>query len=238
MKTSIKYYLLAAQFALPTACAAQGPAYEKDIAIIVDVTDKMASFPTADEIMPKLGLNENPYQGIRITATTICDRDITEIKVLTLPAESKWTGNRTLRKEKIRRFSAELNKCLAAIRYGGKRAYTIAYRTIARQANRLAASTAATRWLLVYSDLNENDGNLNFYDPGTLSRLQKEPQGIATQLDADAPLKSLKGLQVWLVYDPVTFSKNNDYMAVARFYERLFAGRGAVTRISTKFQQL
>jgi len=209
-----------------------------DIAVIVDKTDRMTAYPNANEIISQLGLQDNPWQGVRITATYISDRDINDVSVVTLESENEWSGNKMIRKAKIEHFTKELQQCLTGMKYNGTCPYSIVYRTIARQANRLAASTANRKLLLVYSDLYENDTALNFYDPRVINRLQTNPRSITAQLEATVPLKPLSGLQLWLLYNPASFSQNNRYMTVATFYQQLFSVHGAITHISNKFQPL
>lgn len=235
MKNLDKLFLLTALCAWSVNCPAQGTRYDNDIVVIADVTDRMASTPTSGEIISQLGLKDNPYQSVRITVTCISDRDINYIKVLTLDAENKWTGNQALRKAKISHLERQLAQCLNEVKYAGPLPYSIVYRTISRQANQLAASGANRQLLLVYSDLYEKNEALNFYDPQTLARVRKDPDGIGRQLAATAPIRSLKDVQVWLIYNPATFAQNNGYMAIAGLYKRLLESRGATVHIGNKF---
>jgi hypothetical protein len=235
MKTTMKYIPLFIALLPCTGCATTKEPFDTDIAIVVDKTDRMTTYPTADEIISQLGLKDDPWQGVRITATYISDRDINDLTVLTLEAENEWSGNVIVRKAKIQRFVKQVQRCLTAMQYNGTCPYSIIYRTVARQANRLSTSKAKRKLLLVYSDLYENDVDLNFYDPKVIHRLKTTPQSIITQLEANAPLKPLKGLQLWLIYNPTSFKQNNDYMVIAGFYEHLFMAHGAVTHIANKF---
>jgi hypothetical protein len=238
MKSPIVYMLLlwAATYCL-NSCS-NATITSTDIAVIVDKTDRMTAYPNANDIISQLGLQDNPWQGVRITTTYISDRDINDVTVVTLASENQWSGNKMIRKAKIEHFTQQLQQCLTAMKYSGTCPYSIVYRTIARQANRLAANTADRKLLLVYSDLYENDTELNFYDTHTINRLQKSPQSIATQLEATIPLKQLSGLQLWLLYNPTSFSQNNRYMIVANFYQHLFSTHGAITHVANKFQPL
>jgi len=238
MKTTLKYIPLFIALLPCAGCATTKEPFDTDIAVIVDKTDRMTAYPTADEIVSQLGLKENPWQGVRITATYISDRDINDMAVVTLEAESEWSGNVIVRKAKVQRFIKQLQRCLTEMHYNGTCPYSIIYRTIARQANRLAASKAKRKLLLVYSDLYENDADLNFYDAKVMHRLQKNPQSVITQLEASAPLKPLKGLQLWLIYNPASFKQNNDYMAIAGFHQHLFTAHGAAVHIANKFMPL
>jgi hypothetical protein len=238
MKFTIKYIPLFIALWLLISCDDNKLLFDTDITIIVDKTDRMTAYPTADEITGQLGLKDNPWQGLRITTTYISDKDINDVTVLTLEAENEWSGNIMLRKAKIQHFIKQLQRSLTAMVNTGTCPYSIIYRTIARQANRLMSSQAHSKLLLVYSDLYENGPDLTFYDSKVLTRMQNNPQSIATQLGPTAPLRPLKGLQLWLIYNPSSFKQNNGYMVIAGFYQHLFNAHGAEAHIANKFVPL
>ncbi len=231
MKTTMKYIPVFIALWLYTGCANNARIFETDITIIIDKTDRMTVYPTAGEIISKLGLKGNPWQGIRITATYVSDKDINDVTVLTLEGENQWSGNIIMRKAKIQHFSKQLQRCLSGMEYNGTCPYSIIYRTIARQINRLAASDATRKILLTYSDLQENDTDLDFYDPKVKDKIAKNPQSIIAQLEATVPLKSLNGLQIWLLYSPTSYRQNNTYLPVAMIYNKLFESKGAIVHI-------
>ncbi|HZY40337.1 MAG TPA: hypothetical protein VFE53_26985 [Mucilaginibacter sp.] len=237
MKFTIKYIPLFIALWLLISCDDNKPLFDNDITIIVDKTDRMTAYPTADEITGQLGLKDNPWQGLRITTTYISDKDVNDVTVLTLEAENEWSGNIMMRKAKVQHFIKQLQRCLTAMVNTGTCPYSIIYRTIARQANRLMISPAHSKLLLVYSDLKENDVDLNFYDSKVMTRIQKNPQSVVTQLEATARLKPLNGLQLWLIYNPVSFTQNNTYMSIAGFYQHLFSANGAEIHIANKYVQ-
>jgi len=216
---------------LCTSCNDSKQTLETDVTVVVDKTDKMTVYPTADEITSPLGLKNNPWQGLRFTATYISDKDINDVTVLTLDAENQWDGNILIRKAKVRHFVKQVQECLAGMKYTGTCPYSIIYRTIARQANGLTGSTAKRKLLLIYSDLCENDADLNFYDRKVMNRVKNNPQSIAVQLEATVPLNPLNGVQVWLLYSPGSFKQNNDYMPVANLYKQMLKAKGATVHI-------
>lgn len=238
MKSAIKYIPLFIALLPYSSCTETTSVFDIEMAIVVDKTDRMSIYPTADEIISQLELKDNPWQGVRITATYISDRDVNDVTVLQLDAENEWSGNMMIRKAKIKHFVKGLQECLSAMKYSGTCPYSIVYRTVARQANRLAASNSNKKFLLIYSDLYENTADMSFYDPKIITRLQQHPQSIEAQFEATVPLGSLSGLNVWLIYNPANYRENSAYMAIANFYQRLFTEHGAVTHIANKFMPL
>jgi hypothetical protein len=238
MKKTIKFSLLAIAFGLCASCKNDTASFDTDLTVIVDKTDRMTAYPTADEITSQLGLKDDLWQGVRITATYISDKDINDVTVLTLESENQWSGNIMMRKAKIQHFVKQLQHCLSEMKYSGTCPYSIIYRTIARQADKLATSNAHRKLLLVYSDLYENDTDLNFYERNKMNRLRTNPLSIALQLETTEPLKRLIGLQMWLIYNPTSYKQNQAYMTIAEFYQHLFTTHGAVTHIANKFLPL
>ena len=50
--------------------------FDKEIVILVDQTDSMAARPDEDHIYESLGLSNDKFQGIRITLSSISEKDI------------------------------------------------------------------------------------------------------------------------------------------------------------------
>eukprot|EP01039_Chlorochromonas_danica_P016474 gene16474-19480_t len=136
---------------------------DTDIAMLIDQTDTMTSYPSADGVTAPLGLQQNPWQGVRVRLAAITDKDINETTVISLDKESEWSGNRIIRMARVQRFKRQLAAQLATMKANHPCQHSIVFRTVARQAKALAASPCRNRYLLVWSDLYEND-EVNFYD--------------------------------------------------------------------------
>jgi hypothetical protein len=232
MKTITKYILLTV-CVLSAGCTQQPAPIDVDMAIIRDITDPMVAVPNVEDITAPLGLKANPWQSIRIHVTTISDKDINDVSVVTLEAENRWTGNITLRKATIEQFKKRLAQCLA-ITPNKTLPYSIVYRAVARQANSLAISTARKRYLLVYSDLRENS-NLNFYNPETVELVCRNPALVAKKLTDNKALPDLSGVQVYLLYSPASYRQNEVYMPIAHLYEQIYTAHHALLYIQSQF---
>lgn len=237
MKTIISRFCLALLFAVSASCSIDSPRYDFDISLLLDVTDSMSAYPTANEITAPLDLKTHPWQCVHIRISYLTDREVNDVKVVTLEAENQWTGNLPQRKGKIEQFKKRLAQCLT-VKPNISLPYSIIFKGAANEANRLAASTATKRYLLVYSDLCEHTPDISFYDKHTLARLQQSPQSVANQFETLASLKSLNGVDVWLLYNPANYTENTAYMPIAEFYQHLFSAHGAVVHIANKFQLL
>lgn len=232
---SISFLLLL--FSLGCSTATQ-PIYDIDMCVITDVTDSLSAKPTAEEITQPLGLQQNPWQSVRILCTTVSDRQINDVRIVTLKAEPEWSGNVTLRQATVAHFVKQVQQALYAMKYTASRPYSIIFPAVAQEANLLANSTAIKRYILLYSDLLEHTPAINFYDLKTVNRLQKSSQSIAQQLEETTPLKQLNGLELWLLYNPQNYKQNRSYMSITELYQHLFTAHGATVHIANKFQPL
>jgi hypothetical protein len=233
MKHSTSYFLTAVTCAC-LACNTRQHTIDTDMTLVIDRTDNVILHPTADGIISQLGLQDSPWQGIRIKLTYVSDLDINPTTVIALEKENEWDGNLTVRRAKVQRFKNQLRECLQKMRRADTCQHSIIYRTIARQASNLVASTATKKYLLVWSNLRENS-DINFYNPQTISLLKTSPQSIQQHLEATCPSFKLKGIQVWLLYNPTSYRDNNSYMPLAGFYQHLLEVHGATVHVDSKF---
>ena len=202
------------------------------------MTDKVvAAFPSADEFISQLNLKEQPYQSICVRISTISDKDLNSATVLSLEKEDEWASNITIRRAKIQHFAKQLQQCLSAIQGADTSCHSIIYRAVAAQANRLAASPAKRKYLIVYSNLYENS-DINFYNPGTLRVLQNNPNIIQQRLEQEVALHSLNGLDTWLIYNAISYRDNNHFKPIVALYQRILQAHGSTVHVDTKFQPL
>eukprot|EP01037_Dinobryon_pediforme_P007928 gene7928-8000_t len=206
---------------------------DTDIAMLIDQTDTMTSYPSADGVTAPLGLQQNPWQGVRVRLAAITDKDINETTVISLDKESEWSGNRIIRMARVQRFKRQLAAQLATMKANHPCQHSIVFRTVARQAKALAASPCRNRYLLVWSDLYEND-EVNFYDSQIINLIKTSPQGIRRKLEATNAIADLHGLKVSLLFTPTSYKQNNRYMVIANFYQQLLTAHGATVHIDSK----
>ena len=184
-----------------------------------------------------LALDQNPWRGYRVVLSHISDVALNDHTVIDLEPENEWSGNKLLRAATIARFKKHLQRSLDTMKSSGTCNHSIIFQTVAAEANRLAASGAATKYLIVVSDLMEHS-TVSFYDRTTLTTLQSNPDRITKQLETITPLSSLANMQVWLLNSPGSYEQNTTYMIVAGFYKHHLEAKGAQVHINTKFQAL
>ena len=210
---------------------------DTQLTIIIDHTDSMRNYPTPESILQPLDIQHNKWSGFKITLTSISDKDVNDRIVVELPQQSEWSGNIVDRGLQIQHFNAQVQVALDTIRRAPTCAHSIVYRTIAREGNSLAAAHATNKYLLVYSNLYENNGDLNFYRPSFIRELKQTPDKEEQRMVKSMPLDSMAHVQLSLLYNPTSFADNNRFMPVAGLYKRLFEAHGATVHIATAFSQ-
>jgi len=219
---------------LPTclcgACKNTTLDYDKELVIIFDQSDPLRVNPDANEISSQLGLKQDIWQGIRIGFTYISDKDVNAEKVITIEKGDRFIGNTQLRTAQVVHFKKELRTAMVGTGTERSLEHSIIYRTVAKQLNVLSSSKATNRYLLLYSDLMEND-EISFYNSITVTLLRTHPAVIQQQLVKGVSLHNLSGIQVWLLYDPASFEENNIYIAIANMYKQLLESKGAIVHI-------
>lgn len=219
---------------LMSNCGGRTAPYDIAITVMVDQTDAMILYPTAKGLLSPFGLERDPFRGVQVRIVAINAQDIAQSQTLSLERENRLTSNSIVRQAKIRRFEKELQACLDTFRRIQAAPRSIIFRAVSREAMRLKGLDAASRVLLVFSDLMELS-ETSFYDAETLALLQDNPGAMERRLQGGHPLPDLVGLQVWLLYSPGTYQQNSAYMPIAHFYERVYTAHNATVHIDNQF---
>jgi hypothetical protein len=206
-----------------------------EITVILDRTDSLRNYPTATDLLHPLALQHDKWQGVRITLTSISDKDLNNRVVLQLPHQSEWSGNIVERGAAIQYFTKTVQHSLDSMRNAPTCTHSIVYRIIAREANSLAISPATNRYLLVYSNLYENSAGLNFYSPPFMRELKQAPDKVEQRMLKSTPLGSMANVQLYLLYNPASFADNNMFMPIAGMYRHLFESHRARVHVATQF---
>lgn len=206
-----------------------------NMTILFDHTDSIENFPTAQMLLSPFDLANNKFQGIKIVFTALSDLDINPRTIIELKPENELTSNIVERNNAINAFTEQVRHALDSMRTAPTALHSIVYRAIAREANALASSHADNKFLLVYSNGYENNGDINFYRPNEAKLLRRHPDSIAKQLIATEPLRQLNGVQVFLLYKPLSFSDNYRFTPVADLYKSLFVTHGAIFTAAAQF---
>jgi hypothetical protein len=228
------FYSLAMGIVL-MACNKPSNPYDTAMTVMVDETDTLPTYPTAQTLVSPFKLLDDPWQGIQISLMGIADKDVNAVITVSLEKEDRLTGNLTIRRAKVQRFITDLQNAVATFR-AHKCPRSIIFRAIAEQASHLVNNAAHNRYLIVFSDLLENS-EVSFYNPQTIALLKKSPATMEKQLEVNIQIPSLNGMQVWFLFAPSSYSQNSVYMPIARFYESVYRAHNAEVHVANQFDQ-
>lgn len=234
MKKFIKILVVVLAGLAQQRCTSPQKSSESDLCVLVDITDTLALYPTADAITGPLGLTRDIYQGVHVRIAPINDKDINAPIDISLPAQGKWSGNRVLRTSQVQHFKAQLQQALDRLKVGKPINHSIIYRTVAKHANSLSRSHARQKILLLYSDLHENS-TVSLYSAKASADIDVNPKALQQTFEKSQALITLAGVQVWLMYSPKGYDDNNRYMTIANFYRHLLESKSATVHIDNQF---
>jgi hypothetical protein len=204
------------------------------ITVLVDGSTHLKQVPTPAELVNCANLDTDIFQSVRMEFGRISDRDIEPTYVHILEPAARWNSNLNERMDTVAHFekniTTSLNKILPP--QDAELKHSIVYRTVARHAVALNKMPYKRRILLVYSDLENHDGTISLYGKSG-KKLLRNPEKLEAMFMEQVPLNnSLHGVDIYFVYEPADFSKNNEYTAVSSFFSDVFSRNGAITHIT------
>jgi hypothetical protein len=198
--------------------------------VLYDITDPMESRPDATSIVNRFGFDDkDKYDGFRLRIRRLSDVHLTAVYDTSLPAQNSLMGDDMKRVAAVKGFrkrALTLVDSLGREKIGDKR-HSVLYRTIAEELNHLADVSASSKLCIIYSDLAENSGEANFYDPSTRAKLRQDPLAIARQLEKVVPLKDLKGIVVVVIYTPSSYEEEQRFNDIFPLYKMMLESKGA-----------
>jgi hypothetical protein len=221
---------------LITACAVYiftPKAASVEVAALRDVTEPFLIQPKADEILRLYDFDKNKWNGGVFRYSEITQVSFNETEQVRIETENEWLSNRFRRDQKVKEFQKGVEDILTnAEQTKVGRNNSSVYFTIAAKLNELSQSKADKKYLLVFSDLIENEPGLSFYRKSSLSELSNDSGSLKTVLENQMKLPSLQRITVYLLYEPADPMKDEQYKIVSKFYKELFESKGARVEIT------
>lgn len=208
--------------------------YDTDIVVVHDLTDSLPQVPDMETVQTAYNLKKDKWQGVRLTYTCISDRRLNDVEIVALPRGNAWWDYEDERNMKVKAFHARasaLAKKAENQAYG--RSYSEVYRVVATQLNTLSASSAEKRFVVIYGDLAENGDDLSFITAAGKKQLIEKPGEVICKLQSKVPLRSLKGITVYLVYAPATREADQLYYHTSQLYKKMLENAGAKVYIQS-----
>ena len=233
MKTTIKTLLVLLTVAvIITACSNQKPHTSTIISGLLDVTDTTIAKPDATEIIKFYEFDKDKWNGGSFNFSPITRVSLNPKEYKDIGEANEWLSNDIERDKDIEQFKRNIADIIAwAEKSEVGQANSSVYQPMANELNRLSHSVANRKILLVYSDLMENSAYLSYYKKD-LSRLIKEPEALAEQLEKIQALDDLEGIEIFFIYQPKDSKSDAVFGLVSNFYKSLFENKGAKVTIT------
>jgi hypothetical protein len=232
MKTTLTILLLSTAVFI-TACMTTPRVTNTAVITLRDVTEPFLIQPKADEILRLYGFDKSEWNGGTFGYSEITQVSFNQTEQVKIETENEWLSNRFQRDQKVNQFQKGVKDILTngeQTKVG--RNNSSVYFTIATKLNELSQSKAENKYLLVYSDLMENEPGLSFYRKSSLSELNDNSDSLKVVLENQLKLQSLQGITIYLLYEPSDPMKDEQYKIVSKFYKDLLESKGARVEIT------
>ncbi|HTB30985.1 MAG TPA: hypothetical protein VK808_03115 [Bacteroidia bacterium] len=204
-----------------------------EISVMRDITSQQLAQPEITSIMPLYKLDSNEWNGAIFRFSNITNLSLNQMVEVTIPSENKWLSNEFDRAKAIKAFTGQITNILTVAQSDtvGRWNSSI-YLPLSTELNLLSQSSAQTKVLLAYTDLMEYEPNLSFYSKKVLALLVNNPDKVKQYLEKQQPLNNLKGIEVYLIYQPENTTDDSQYRVVSNFYKQMLESAGAKVTIT------
>lgn len=235
MKTTIAIILLSIIIII-TGCTTN-PSITTHTVVLMDVTDKFLSRPVANDILALYGFEQNRYNGGIFQLSDLTKVSFNETQEVNVAKVNQWLSNQFQRDKEIASFNQGIINIISQAESApvGENNSSIYY-PVAVALNELAQSKADKKYALIYSDLMEHTPELSFYSKNTLKEVKEKPETIQALLESQLKLQSLKGITIYLLYEPTNSLQDEEFKIVSKFYSDFFESHGAVVIVAPNLQ--
>lgn len=235
MKTTISIFLISA--GLFFAACTMSHTITTEVIVLNDVTDKFLSRPVPSDILSLYGLGKNQFNGGIFRFSDLTDVSMNQTQEEKIGSVNQWLSNQFQRQNQVDSFNSGVTAIITQANHvsDGENNSSI-YLPLATALNQLCQSNADKKYLLVYSDLMENTPQVTFYSEAMLQEIEQKPKSVQALFTAEQQLPSLKGITIYLLYEPTDPLQDEEYRIVSKFYQDLLVGKGATVIISPNLQ--
>lgn len=190
------------------------------ITVLVDRSDSFILTPPILDILNLSGIKNNIWEGMDLKFNTISDIDDDTSIFLSFPAQSHLLSSTRPRKRNFDRFILQTEQSYKTINnYGtSTRKNSSVYLTLIKSLNQLASSNYSRKYLIIASDLEEND-LINTYDSSTLEMVVKTPNLLLKQLESNMKIGDLSGIKVYIYYKAPNRNSNLRFRLLSKFFK-------------------
>lgn len=209
-----------------------------EVSVMRDITSQQLAEPQVQTIMPFFNLDSNKWGGGIFRFSNITNLSMNQTVEATLPSQNEWLSSIFTRTKAINAFNTQVTQIISTAESDtvGKQNSSI-YVPLANELNLLSQSSEKRRILFVYSDLMENDPNFSFYGKKVFAMLLHNPEKAQQYFEKEQPLNNLKGIEVYLIFQPSNTVEDYQFQTVSAFYKQLLEAAGAKVTITANLTQ-
>lgn len=213
---------------------ANKPQSSTDLSVLRDITDSLISQPETREIMSRYNLTSNDkWNGVEFRFKNVSDVSYNPTSEVSLEEAHPLFSNEFTRDKQVKWFK---DSVASIITQAGNdkigKEHSLIYLPIANELIRLTKSDASKRILVIYSDLMENDLDLSLYAPNQLNLVKENGVPLKEAFEKQMTLPSLKGIDVYFIYQPTDAESNKDFGIISNFYCTMLQEKEAHVHIS------
>ena len=134
------------------------------ISIVQDVTSEHIKRCTVSDVRKLLPKDEVFWNAVTVRIRIVSDLYYDDIVTVSIPAKSKWQGNKYFRKKEIKAFYLDLDRALDRLdTLRGEKNQSFIFNAIAEELNYQVRTNSENMSQLIYSDMMENNNLISFY---------------------------------------------------------------------------
>ncbi len=198
------------------------------ISVLVDKTDSLLAPPHSQELISMLKLEIYKWQSVEARLQIITNIDYNMVYTTTLPGRHVLLFNPSTRDAEIDSFTRTLQTNIEAINHlETGRATSSIYGTVMREINRVAATGAETKVVVIYSDLQQNiPDQFSMYNEADRALLNKHPEIVQKCLEEILRPADLHGVSVYLIYKAKNDMDNKRFLSMSGLLKKMIVGAG------------
>lgn len=203
--------------------------YTVNETIIVDKTDSFLAHPTWREILEPLNSNQKEWNGFNIRFLTFSNVDMNPVSEARLPEEVALLSNPGERSTKVGEFINKVETLVDSINKETRGLpKSSIYKTLIEEANRIAATDAKKKFVLVYTDLADHTDSFSIYAAKDKELLRNHPEAVIEKFRRIISPSKLHGVEIYIIFQPKSEVENENFnLMYSKVYRPLLEGAGA-----------
>jgi hypothetical protein len=208
------------------------------VTVIDDLTDTFALHPSPAPIIAAYNFNVDPNQAATFRLTLLTDKLLNPVQDISVSdgiTTEKQNVNEDIeyRERLVYSFLGSVRKAVTDFHEqyapaGGTLKHSECFATISAELEYLANDNSFQRYLIIFSDLAENNDDFSCYTRKGQKLLASNTNKVAKLLQKRHPLPaSLAGVTVFFVYQPRTHEEDKRFALMVGIYTKLLRARGA-----------